>query len=141
MPVIAILAVVAVLLLIAMFAFPDVARDVTNFVRERREAEARAARMLGEMLTPHELAQLDGRGFLAIPSPNRPGRVYHVPRHQGLVSVYERGVLAERLCVGAINWIPDADTVLLHKLMIEGNEEEYLRMANHFLPRPYSYPL
>ena len=28
--------------------------------------------------------------------------------------------------------VPDADVVVMHKLMIEGNEREYLRRANYF---------
>ena len=31
-------------------------------------------------------------------------------------------------------WVPDGDLVLMHKLMIEANEAEYLRTANFFKP-------
>ncbi len=30
--------------------------------------------------------------------------------------------------------LPDGDVVVMHKLMIEANEEEYLQKANHFAP-------
>ncbi len=34
------------------------------------------------------------------------------------------------LCVQPVEGIPRADVVLTHKLMIEGNEQEYLRGAD-----------
>ena len=30
--------------------------------------------------------------------------------------------------------LPDGDVVVMHKLMIEANEQEYLQKANHFAP-------
>jgi len=129
-----------ILLFVAVVVVPRVFRFVVVTLEDRRRAEARAARALAEVLSAEELAQLEARGFLVVPSRVRAGRTYHVPRRQGMISVFEGGVLAERLCVGAINPIPDADAVLLHKLMIEGNEEEYLQLANHFAVRPFSFP-
>jgi hypothetical protein len=38
-----------------------------------------------------------------------------------------------RLCVQPIERLPDADVVVLHKLMIEANEEHYLQRANKYL--------
>ena len=43
------------------------------------------------------------------------------------------------LCVQSVEPIPDADTVLLHKLMIEGDEEHYLQVANRFEPTLYGF--
>jgi hypothetical protein len=62
-----------------------------------------------------------------------------VPRHQGQVKVYEGGVPIMALCVQSVEPIPDGDAVLMHKLMIEGNEEEYLRIANRFEPTLYGF--
>lgn len=133
-------AIVAVVLIIAILLFPDLPHGLWSLARARQQAEARAMRMLTEILAPGEVKFLLDHGFLPVPSPSRPGRVYRVPRRRGLVQVYERGTLVERLCVGSLTYIPDADLVLLHKLMIEASEDEYLRMANHFAPRPFSYP-
>ncbi len=105
-----------------------------------REAEERAEKVMLEVLSPLELQQLSQRGYLEVPSPRYPERVYRVPRHPGLVGVYERGALVNRLCVGSVEPIPTGDAVILHKLMIEGNEEEYLRRANPIRP-PYPYLL
>ncbi len=135
------LALATVVVILVVMVYPDVVALLLHLAQQKREAEERAARVLAEILTPAELTHLSERGYLAVPSPGRPNRVYHVPRHAGMVSVYEGGMLTERLCVGATTKIPDGDVVVLHKLMIEGNEEEYLQLANHFSPRPYTIPM
>ena len=133
--------VLLILILIVLLAvlLPAIIRGAALLSRDRREAERRAQHLLTEMLTPEELVELNQKGYLRVPSPKRDTRVYHIPQHQGMVSVYEGGTLAERLCVGATSYIPEGDVVLMHKLMIEGDEDEYLRVANHFPPRPYSF--
>jgi hypothetical protein len=55
------------------------------------------------------------------------------------VKVYEGGVPIMALCVQPVDPVPDGDVVLMHKLMIEGNEEEYLRIANRFEPTLYGF--
>ena len=97
-----------------------------------REAQERAEALLKELLTDDEYFRLGRRSYLEVPSPSRPGRTYRVPRRPGQIGVWERGVQVEALCVQPVEAIPDGDTVLLHKLMIEGDEEAYLRTANHF---------
>lgn len=98
------------------------------------EAERRAEGLLQEMLDPEQLRELEHRGYLEVASPSRLGRIYRVPRGRGMVSVYEDGRAVMSLCVQPVEWIPGADVVLMHKLMIEGNEEDYLRTANQFEP-------
>jgi hypothetical protein len=134
------LALVALAVIIAVLLFPDFLRALWSRAQTRQTAEARAMQMLGEILAPDEIDHLLSRGYLVVRSPSRPGRIYHVPRRRGLVQVYEGGELTERLCVGSVTYVPDGDLVLLHKLMIEASEDEYLRMANHFSPRPFTYP-
>ena len=104
-----------------------------------REAQERAEALLRELLTEDEYRQLNRRGYLEIPSPSRPRRIYRVPRHQGQVNVCEGGVPIMALCVQSVEPIPDGDAVLMHKLMIEGNEAEYLRIANRFEPTLYGF--
>jgi hypothetical protein len=100
-------------------------------------ARERAEALLRELLTEGEYAQLERRGYLEVRSPSQPERTYRVPRRRGQVVVCERGVPIMRLCVQSVEPIPDGDAVLLHKLMIEGNEAEYLRIANRFGPAGY----
>jgi hypothetical protein len=97
-------------------------------------AEGRARAMLREMLTDGEFRQLVELGYLEIRSPSRPHRVYRIPGSSGRVRVYERGREIVELCLQSTEPLPDSDLVLLHKLMIEGNEQEYLAKANHFAP-------
>jgi hypothetical protein len=99
---------------------------------KRADAERRAEALLRQMLTEEEYQQLTTQGYLRIQSPNVPQRTYLIPRYRGLVRVYESGKSVMRLCVGPVDPVPDADVVLMHKLMIEGNEDEYLRTANVF---------
>jgi hypothetical protein len=94
------------------------------------KAEARASALLRNSLSAGELQQLDATGYLNIPSPGRPGRVYRVPAHHDQVEIHESGRISGWLCVQPVGWLPVSDVVLMHKLMIEGNEEEYLRVAN-----------
>ena len=99
---------------------------------ERRAAEGRAKTLLRQMLDPEEYERLIKRGWLEVPSPSIPGRVYRVPYVQGMVEVVEDGISTMRLCVVPLRWVPDPDVVLIHKLMIEGDEARYLRVANRF---------
>lgn len=96
-------------------------------------AERRAADLLRDTLTPEQFRQLAWRGYLEIPSPTEPQRVYRVPRSKGYVQVIENGRSIMRLCLQPVESLPDADIVVLHKLMIEANEEIYLQKANKYV--------
>lgn len=100
--------------------------------REHRDADARAKRALSEMLSLEEYDQLTHRGYIEVRSPSTPQRVYRIPNGHGRVAVYDSGKRVMGLCVGPVEYVPDADLVLVHKLMIEANEAEYLKLANRF---------
>jgi hypothetical protein len=102
--------------------------------QQQAQAEQQSERLVELLLSPVERQQLNCYGYLEIPSPSRQGRVYRVPRGRGMVSVYEDGRAVMSLCVQPVEWIPASDIVLMHKLMIEGNEEDYLKRANQFEP-------
>jgi hypothetical protein len=97
-----------------------------------REAQERAEALLREVLTVAEYDQLDERGYLDVPSPSDPTRSYRVPRRGGRVAIVEDGVEVESLCVAPVESVPPGDVILIHKLMIEGDEQEYLRRANRY---------
>jgi hypothetical protein len=103
-------------------------------VGEHLSAEGRARALLREMLTESEYQQLTRFGYLEINSPSNEQRVYRIPGAGGLVRVYERGTAVMELCLQPSEPLPDGDVIVLHKLMIEGNEQEYLAKANHFAP-------
>jgi hypothetical protein len=97
-----------------------------------RVAQDRAEALLREVLTPEEYAKLGERGYLEVRSPSQPTRIYCVPKGPGRVSVHESGAAVESLCVAPLEWLPPSDVILTHKLMIEGDEQEYLRRANRY---------
>ena len=95
--------------------------------------EKKAKQLLRRHLTEAQWKRLISKGYLEIPSPNLAERVYHIPKSKGMIRIYDRQVHTYDLCVGpSYMYLPNADLVLAHKLMIEGNEEVYLRQANLF---------
>ena len=99
---------------------------------ERLLAEGRARLLLCQLLGDEEYERVTRRGYLDVPSPSIPDRLYRVPYFQGMVDVIEGGIATMRLCVVPARWVPDADVVIMHKLLIEGDEARYLRIANRF---------
>jgi hypothetical protein len=93
-------------------------------------AEQRSRELLRGVLSPDELQELEATGALVVRSPSMPGRVYRIPSAGGSVVAQEANGSSLLLCVQPTARLPRADVVLMHKLMIEGNEEEYLRVAN-----------
>ena len=97
-------------------------------------ANRRANELLRSVLTRQQYRHLMRHGYLDIPSPRDPGCIYRVPRSQGLVGVIEQGRRRASLCLQPVEWVPDADMVVMHKLMIEADEETYLQTANKLTP-------
>jgi hypothetical protein len=98
------------------------------------EANRRANEMLRSVLNSEQYDQLTRKGYLDIKSPRDPGCMYRVPRRQGLVKVIEQGSHKANLCLQPLEAVPDDDIVVMHKLMIEADEETYLQTANTFAP-------
>lgn len=99
---------------------------------ERLLAEHRARALLRHQLGEEEFSLLLRRGYLEIPSPSLPDRSYRIPYAHGMVEVIEGGLATMRLCIVPTRWVPDCDLVIMHKLLIEGDEARYLRVANRF---------
>lgn len=102
--------------------------------REQITAENRARQLLREILAPTEFQQIMKFGYLEVTSPNYDQRVYRIPGAGGLVKVFDRGCAVMELCLQPVEPLPDGDVVVMHKLMIEANEHEYLQRANRFAP-------
>lgn len=101
---------------------------------DRISAEHRAHQLMREILSAAQYQQLSRHGYVEVASPAIPHRVYRIPGAGGLVRVYEQGHAVMDLCLQPVDPLPDGDVVIMHKLMIEGNEQEYLAKANHFAP-------
>ncbi|MBO0778354.1 MAG: hypothetical protein J2P37_05950 [Ktedonobacteraceae bacterium] len=120
-------------IVIALAIAPMVWLLMQPYLRGLSQAERRATGLLRDVLTPEQFHELIWRGYLEIPSPTEPQRVYRVPKNKGYVQVIENGRAIMRLCLQPAECLPDADLVALHKLMIEANEEIYLQKANKYL--------
>ncbi|HLY31704.1 MAG TPA: hypothetical protein VKQ36_11805 [Ktedonobacterales bacterium] len=103
-------------------------------------ADQRASRLLRELLSEAEYRQLVSRGYLEVSSPGVAGRVYRIPRQPGRVAMYEQGARVAELCLQPVKPLPSSDLVVMHKLLIQGNEQAYLQTANHFRPGVYTFP-
>ena len=123
---------VVVWFVIVLAASPMIWLLVQPHVRAWLPSERRATSLLREMLTPEEFRQLTWLGYVDIASPSNENRTYRVPRTRGYVQVLDDGRAVMRLCLQPTERIPDADVVLLHKLMIQANETSYLDKANKF---------
>lgn len=120
-------------IVVALAVLPMLWLVFQPYVRGWSRAERRAADLLRDTLTPEQFRQLVWRGYLEVRSPTEPQRVYRVPRTRGYIQVIENGRAVMRLCVQPVECLPDADLVVLHKLMIEANEEFYLQKANKYV--------
>jgi hypothetical protein len=97
------------------------------------KARRRSRQLLRAVLTTEQYRQLIWQGHIDIASRSDPGRIYRVPQSPGRVQVRENGRRTMLLCLQPVEWVPDADIIVIHKLMIEADEESYLRTANRFL--------
>lgn len=116
----------------ARYPLPNRHAALARYYVNKQEAEQKAEELLRNLLSPDQYGQLSRKGYIEVQSGMYPYRTYRIPRHRGSVEVYEMGRLVMSLCVQPTEVIPDADVVAMHKLMIEGNEREYLRRANYF---------
>ena len=92
--------------------------------RRRAEAAARAMVLLRSCLTEAQKAQLDENACFQVTAPS--GRVYTIM--QGYAgNVHSRGWT---YCIHMRSDIPEGDQMLAQKLMIETDEEGFLRIAN-----------
>jgi hypothetical protein len=97
-------------------------------------ANRRANELLRSVLPREQYRHLVRHGYLDIPSPRDPECFYRVPHAPGLVGVFEQGRRKASLCLQPLEMVPDADIVVMHKLMIEADEETYLQTANKLTP-------
>ncbi len=104
------------------------------FWRFKSRADRRACQLLRAVLTQEQYRQLFRWGYIDIKSPSAPQRFYRVPQVPGVVHMIENGRLQANLCLQPFDRVPDADFVVIHKLMIEADEETYLQKANRIVP-------
>jgi hypothetical protein len=105
--------------------------------REAAEARARARVLLEEHLTEEQRAVLSREKFFEVLS--RDGRRRYRITHGRAGNVYllgPDGRPVTRYCAHPVDRVPDEDTMLAQKLMLESCEEDFLRLANATPLRP-----
>jgi hypothetical protein len=106
----------------------------------RQRAERRAAALVRHLLTSEEFDQLEEHGYLDVPSRSTSGRLYRISGRRGLVTVMDAGEPVMRLCLLPARTIPEREYVLVHKLLLEGAEDDYWRRANHIAEGSLLWP-
>jgi hypothetical protein len=113
--------------------------------RERQEAEARARRLLERNLSAEQRRTLAKSGFIDVRACG--GRVYRLARSGSVARLSEDGkYLTEQYCIVPTVAMPPEDRLLALKLMLETDEEEFLKTACRrgtltLLPRSVRGPL
>lgn len=104
---------------------------------ERSLAEKRAEKLLQETLSPAQREELASKGFFTLTTIAKSGeeRIYRIKRgrSRNVEQVDATGRRIKTLCAHPVAAIPDADTMVAQKLMLEtpDMQEEFLRIANH----------
>lgn len=102
---------------------------------ERSVAKERAERLLREHLSPRQREELASKGFFTLETvaPTGERRLYRIDRgrSRNVRQVDGNGRVLKTLCAHPAILVPDADTMLAQKLMLETDEQEFLRIANH----------
>lgn len=102
---------------------------------ERAAARERAALLLNEALSEQQRLELADKGHFSlrvIDSKTQEERLYRIRRgRSGNVDrVDASGRVLNKFCIHPIIACPDEDTMLAQKLMLEHDEEKFLRTAN-----------
>lgn len=107
-------------------------RQAVEAAQESDRAKARSEDLLRAHLTREQAEDLEKRGGFWVTS--QLGNRYWVTRNTA-VRFDENGVAIQRYCIHAVDHrIPRADNALMRKLVLECNEELFLRTANPGAP-------
>lgn len=111
-------------------------REIENREREKekQKAEEKARKLLSELISKSDYKKFCKSGYVDVEG--KSGRIYRIePRRQ--IKVFDGkdklDVAIESLCITTPNYyLPEADEIIWKKLLIEADEEEFLKIANHF---------
>lgn len=97
-------------------------------------AKSRARRLLFSMLNPQQQKQLDEKNYfdLTVYSQDGKSRVYRIEHgYAGNVKLLGAdGQPVKRYCIHADSRLPYEDQMLAQKLLLESNEQDFLKIAN-----------
>ena len=99
-------------------------------LRRGRAASKRAEALVRRVLTEAERDQLRRDGFLEVRSPSVAGRRYRIPRRGSPVAVLEPSCRVLYLCLQPETPVAERELMVVHKLLLEGAEDDYWQRAN-----------
>lgn len=104
--------------------------EVAAVEAKRAAAEKRAGVLLESVLSPQECKRLADSGYFIVRG--RSGCRYRIRRgRSGNIDVVDKeGFITARLCAHPVLHVPDSDTMLAQKLMLEHDEAAFLKVAN-----------
>ena len=105
-------------------------RMVEEQERKKQNAQKRALELLKEILTKTQNEAFDKDKCIPVDAPS--GKKYVIEKgRSGNVYSIKDGKKIERYCIHPSDQeVPEADVMLAQKLMLEADEEEFLRIAN-----------
>lgn len=97
-----------------------------DYMAARKAAAARAEKLLETCLTSGQRESLRKNGWFVVYT--KSGRGYQIRRGRArnVIEVNTK----RTYCCHPVDGVPDADTMLAQKLMLETQEDEFLRLAN-----------
>lgn len=118
---------------IARAIIASVETEAKKRIQKEKERREKAITLLREALDPKQRADFDKHGYFYVQSPS--GNLYRI--HEGragnieqLASKTSRNRRIATLCAHSREWIPDPDTMLTQKIMLEHREKEFRQIAN-----------
>jgi hypothetical protein len=101
-----------------------------GWLRRRHIANRRAQALVRHVLSEDEQTQLRREGFLEVRSQEVSGRTYRIPRRGSPVAVLEPDGHVKYLCLQPETPVAGPELVVVHKLLLEGAEDDYWQKAN-----------
>jgi hypothetical protein len=98
---------------------------------DREKAKARAKELLVAHLTPNQRREYEQHGCFHVVTRKKHRYLIKQGRISNVIRLNKRGKPIRAFCIHPKIFVPDADTMLAQKLMLETDEEEFLRIANH----------
>ncbi len=95
-----------------------------------RQASRRAEALVRHVLSDREYAQLRRDGFIEVRSRRTPGRAYRIPAGGSPAAALEPDGRVVYLCLQPAQPVPRQELLVIQKLLLEGDEDEFWRRAN-----------
>jgi hypothetical protein len=111
-------------------------REAEERAKGKAAADKRAEELLRSCLTLQQQEELDRLNHFHLLVGDRRYRIKR-GRTRNIELLDEAGRPIKKLCAHPGEYVPDADTMLAQKLMLETDEEAFLKLANH---TPVHYP-